>query len=185
MAKGSTSGKNVALLRGINVGGKNSLPMKDLAAIFKKAGCTDVKTFIQSGNVVFAAPEKTLKTISAAVTASVEKRLGFKIPVVVRTVDEVGEIVRKNAFPKCDPDADRLHVFFLASMPDAAGLAALDPGRSPGDSFKVVGREIYALFPNGAGNSKLTNAYFDAKLKTVSTARNWRTVLKLMELMKT
>lgn len=184
MAKASTSGTNVALLRGINVGGKNSLPMKELVTIFEKAGCTDVRTFIQSGNVVFGAPGTILKTISAAVSASIEKRFGFRIPVVIRTADEMTLIVRQNAYPKCDPDAQRLHVFFLGDTPDAAGVAALDPNRSPGDSFKVVGREIYALFPNGAGNSKLTNAYFDAQLKTVSTARNWRTVLKLVEMTK-
>jgi uncharacterized protein (DUF1697 family) len=183
MAKPSKSGKFVALLRGINVGGKNILPMNDLAAIFEKAGCTDVTTYIQSGNVVFRAPEKILKTIAAAVSSGVEKRFKFKIPVVIRTLDEMSEIVRKNAYPKCDPDAERLHVFFLADVPDAAGVAILNPNRSPGDSFQVVGREIYALFPNGAGNSKLTNAYFDSKLKTVSTARNWRTVLKLLEMM--
>jgi len=184
MAKASPPGKNVALLRGINVGGKNSLPMKQLVTIFEKAGCTDVRTFIQSGNVVFVAPEKILKTITAAVSASIEKRFGFKIPVVIRTADEMALVVRQNAYSRCDPDVERLHVFFLGDRPDATGVAALDPNRSPGDSFTVVGREIYALFPKGAGNSKLTNAYFDAKLKTVSTARNWRTVLKLVELMK-
>jgi uncharacterized protein (DUF1697 family) len=107
---------------------------------------------------------------------------GFPVPVILRTADEMEAVIRRNPFPKADPDKERLHVSFLVSEPTAAQIASLDPNRSPGDTFKVLGREIYLLLPNGAGNSKLTNAYFDSKLKTTSTARNWRTVLKLLEM---
>ncbi|MCU1318566.1 MAG: hypothetical protein JWP98_84, partial [Edaphobacter sp.] len=74
------------------------------------------------------------------------------------------------------------HVYFLAGMPTAGDVAGLDAGRSAPDAFAVIGREIYLQLPNGMGRTKLTNAYFDSKLKTVSTARNWRTVLKLVEM---
>ena len=173
--------RSVALLRGINVGGNHSVPMKELAALFTKCGCSDVATYIQSGNVVFCSAENS-KLDAAMLTARIEKTFGFEAPVILRTADELEAVVRQNPFPKADPDKERLHVSFLASEPSAEKIASLDPNRSKGDTFKVLGREIYLLLPNGAGNSKLTNAYFDSKLQTISTARNWRTVLKLLEM---
>jgi uncharacterized protein (DUF1697 family) len=173
--------RSVALLRGINVGGKHSVPMKELAALFAKCGCSDVATYIQSGNVVFCSTENS-KLDEALLASRIEKKFGFPVPVVLRTADELEAVIHRNPFPKADPDKERMHVSFLASEPTAAQISSLDPNRSPGDTFKVLGREIYLLLPNGAGNSKLTNAYFDSKLKTTSTARNWRTVLKLAEM---
>ena len=181
MSTAKTVVRSVALLRAINVGGKHSVPMKALAALFAKCGCSEVATYIQSGNVVFCAAE-TAKLDEAALASRIEKKFGFPVPVILRTADELEAVVRRNPFPQADPDKERMHVSFLASEPTAAQVASLDPNRSPGDTFKVVGREIYLLLPNGAGNSKLTNAYFDSKLKTTSTARNWRTVLKLLEM---
>jgi uncharacterized protein (DUF1697 family) len=176
-----TTQRSVALLRGINVGGKHSVPMKELAALFTKCGCSEVATYIQSGNVVFCTRESS-KLDAATIAARIEMNFGFPVPVILRTADEMEAVIRRNPFPKADPDKERLHVSFLLSEPTAAQIASLDPNRSPGDTFKVLGREIYLLLPNGAGNSKLTNAYFDSKLKTTSTARNWRTVLKLLEM---
>ena len=138
-------------------------------------------TYIQSGNVVFCSPGNS-KLDAATLAARIEKTFGFAVPVIVRTADELEAVIRRNPFPKADPDKERMHVSFLPSEPTAEQIASLDPNRSKGDTFKVLGREIYMLLPNGAGNSKLTNAYFDSKLKTVSTARNWRTVLKLLEM---
>ncbi|HEY0703705.1 MAG TPA: DUF1697 domain-containing protein [Candidatus Acidoferrales bacterium] len=173
--------RSVALLRGINVGGKHSVPMKELSALFTKCGCSEVATYIQSGNVVFCTTASS-KLDAAMLATRIEKTFGFPVPVILRTAEELEAAVRRNPFPKADPDKERMHVSFLASEPTAAQIASLDPNRSPGDTFKVLGREIYLLLPNGAGNSKLTNAYFDSKLKTTSTARNWRTVLKLLEM---
>ena len=173
--------RSVALLRGINVGGKHSVPMKELAALFAKCGCSDVATYIQSGNVVFCSTDNS-KLDAVLLASRIEKTFGFAVPVILRTANELEAIIRRNPFPKADPDKERMHVSFLASEPTTAQIASLDPNRSPGDTFKVLGREIYLLLPNGAGNSKLTNAYFDSKLKTTSTARNWRTLLKLLEM---
>jgi uncharacterized protein (DUF1697 family) len=183
MSAAKASRRSVALLRGINVGGKHSLPMKELAALFMKCGCSDVATYIQSGNVVFSTAG-SLKLDAATLAGRIEKTFGFAVPVILRTADEFATIIRRNPFPKADPDIERLHVSFLASEPTAEQIASLDPNRSKGDSFRVLDREIYLLLPNGAGASKLTNAYFDSKLKTTSTARNWRTVLKLLEMVR-
>jgi uncharacterized protein (DUF1697 family) len=183
MNESRTTGKILALLRGINVGGKNKLPMKDLGVLFEAVGCTDVRTFIQSGNVVFRAPNNLMKTLPLLISKGIEKRFGYKIPVLIRTTKELATVIQNNPFPEDHPHANSLHVFFLADTPAAPSVAALDPNRSPGDSFIVRGREIYAIFHNGAGRSKLTNTYFDAKLSTTSTARNWRTIHTLFDLL--
>jgi uncharacterized protein (DUF1697 family) len=170
---------HVALLRGINVGGKNMLPMSDLTAMFVAAGCADVETYIQSGNVVCRARPAVAKKLPAAVATAILKRSGYRVPVVLRTADELRDVARGNPFLTAGGDPDTLHVAFLAGTPKAGGVAALDPRRSPPDEFVVRGREIYLRLPNGVARSKLTNAYFDKALATTSTVRNWRTVLKL------
>lgn len=164
---------HVALLRGINVGGNNKLPMKDLVAIFEAAGCTDVKTYIASGNVVFDCA--SVAALGAKIEKSIEKKLKLKIPVVLRTDKELAAAVKHNPFD------DDVFVMFLANQPTRAAVASLDPHRSPPDEFVVVGREVY-LSVVSAAKTKLTNAYFDRALDTVSTSRNLRTVKKLVEM---
>lgn len=175
-------GPSVALLRGINVGGKNRLPMKELAAIFEESGCNDVRTYIQSGNVVFRADPTATEDIRSLISASILSRFGFQVPVVTRTDRELEEVVERNPFLHAGAEADKLHVAFLAEQPDDAQVDALDPNRSPGDEFAVLGREVYLHCPNGLARTKLTNSYFDTTLSTTSTMRNWKTVLKLLEL---
>ncbi len=173
----------VALLRGINVGGKNKLPMKDLAAIFAQAGCADVRTYIQSGNVIFTCNEAAMEKLPSLVTAAIAQRHGLKVPVVMRTLAEMDKLVRGNPFIAAGAPEHELHVMFLAAAPAPGNAAKLEPKRFSPDQFEWCGREIYLRLPNGMGKSKITNAYFDFKLATVSTARNWRTVNKLLEMM--
>jgi uncharacterized protein (DUF1697 family) len=172
----------VALLRGINVGGKNKLPMKDLVAMFVAAGCGDVEAYIQSGNVVFRARPPVAAKVPAAIAGAILARSGYRIPVVMRTAGEVDDVANSNPFLATGQNPDTLHVAFLADKPKAGGVLALDARRSPPDEFVVRGREIFLRLPNGVARSKLTNAYFDSALGTTSTMRNWRTVLKLREL---
>jgi uncharacterized protein (DUF1697 family) len=173
---------HVALMRGINLAGKNSLPMKELVAIFEAAGCKDVRTYIQSGNVIYrVAASKTAK-LPALVAEAILEHHGLKVPVVTRTAAELAAAAKANPFLKKGADEKSLHVVFLADQPEKARVAALDAQRSPPDCFVPKGRELYLSCPNGIGNSKLTTAYFDSKLATTSTIRNWRTVLKLVEM---
>ena len=172
-----------ALLRGVNVGGKNKLPMRELSTIFSDAGCTDVVHYIQSGNVVFRASASLAERIAALVEERVHARFGFAPPVVIRTKSELASIVRNNPFVARGDDAAKLFVMFLADRPGAARLAELDPRRSPGDDFVVKGKDIFMCLGAGAAKTKLTNDYFDRKLATTSTSRNWRTVQKLLELL--
>jgi uncharacterized protein (DUF1697 family) len=173
----------VALLRAINVGGKNKLPMAELSQMFARAGCERVRTYIQSGNVVFGASPKSVAGVCQEVREGIRKRFRIEVPLVWRAADEMQAVLRENPYAKRARMEDAVSVMFLADRPEAARLKALDPERSPGDEYIVRGREIYLWLPNGMGRSKLTNAYFDSKLATVSTARNWRTVLKLVEMM--
>ena len=154
----------LALMRGINVGGKNKLPMRELAALFEGAGCSDVRTFIQSGNVIFTPPKKASR-LSDIVAAGIAERYGYRTPVILRTVEQMREVVKGNPFPGGE---ERLHVMFLQDRPPTQHIAGLDPNRSVPDRFIVRGAEIYLHLPNGAGMSKLTNAWFDAKLATIS-----------------
>jgi len=175
---------HVALLRGINLAGKNKLPMKNLTEMFADAGCTGVAAYIQSGNVIFTAVPGLASRIASLTTAQIKKRFGFEIPVILRTADELKKVISDNPFLKAGAAERELYVMFLADAPDAARVRSLDPDRSLPDTYQVRGREIYLRLPNGMGRSKLSNQYFDSKLATVSTARNWRTVTTLLELMK-
>lgn len=169
----------VALLRGINVGGKNKLPMADLSTMFEKAGCARVQTYIQSGNVVFDADAGAAGALPGQIQGAIEKRFGYRIPVVMRTADELSAVAADNPFLSRGVDADVLHVVFLAGAPEAKRAAALDPNRSPPDEMIVRGREIYLSCPNGIARTRITNAYLDTTLATTSTLRNWRTVQML------
>jgi len=175
--------KHVALLRGINVGGKHVLPMKDLAKMFADAGCGDVRTYIQSGNVIFVAPAGA-PGIADAITGNIVKRFGFQVPVILRTSQQWRKSIQNNPYLALGADERTLHVYFLADPPKASAIAGLDPARSAPDAFHVRGQEIYLHLPNGMARTKLTNAYFDSKLSTTCTARNWATVLKLSEMME-
>jgi uncharacterized protein (DUF1697 family) len=168
---------HVALLRAVNVGGRNRLPMAELRALFAAEGALEVETYIQSGNVVFAAPARRGGAIGGRVARRIEDRFGMETPVVVRSHEELAEVVASLPFPGAEA---AVHVLFLADRPSQARLDHLDPDRSPGDRFVARGREVYLLCPNGVGRTKLTTDYFDRALATASTGRNWRTVTRLL-----
>jgi uncharacterized protein (DUF1697 family) len=171
----------VALLRGINVGGKNKLPMKELVGLFEALGCKDVRSYIQSGNVVFNTTAASARKTPARVSAGIREHWGYDIPVVLRSARELRAAVKRSPFAG-HADPAHLAFIFLATRPSATRISTLDPDRSPPDRFEVLGSEIHIHIPNGAARSKLTNQYFDSRLSTVGTARNWRTVHKLIEL---
>ena len=171
----------VAFLRGVNVGGKNRLPMADLKNIFTAAGCAAAQTYIQSGNVVFEAAQDFAKRVPEIVTRAIHRRFGYETAVIVRSSEELRQVVASNPFDTSG-DPRFLHVAFLDDKPGAEAASRLDPQRSPPDEFVVRGRNVYLHYPNGVARSKLTNEYLAAQLQTTSTMRNWRTVLTLMEM---
>lgn len=156
--------------------------MKSLAALFTDVGCTEVQTYVQSGNVVFAATPSLARRIPVVIEKAISAQFGLRVPIVTRSAAELGEAVKRNPYLPMEADTSVLIVAFLAAKPRPTKVATLDPDRSPPDEFAVHGREIYLRLPNGVARTKLTNAYFDSKLGTTSTFRNWRTVVKLVEL---
>lgn len=171
--------RSVALLRGLNVGAHNRISMKDLLCVFEGAGCTRLESYIQSGNVLFEASPALLRQLPELVATALLKDFGVSSPVIIRDGRELAAVVKRNPFLRRGEDVSTLHVGFLSDVPAAAKVKALDPHRSPPDEFIVKGREIYLHTPNGLGRTKLSNAWFDSQLKTVSTVRNWKTVLEL------
>jgi uncharacterized protein (DUF1697 family) len=164
----------VALLRSINVGGNNHVPMAQLRAAIEAIGFRDVKTYIHSGNVVFRCDDEAESSVAARLEGVVA---GFAaVRVIVRTASELAALVEGEA-PFPTSDGKKLHVVFLRDIPDRV---ALDPDRSPGDQFVVKGREVWMYLPNGAAKTKLGLPWFEKGLGTVGTARNWNTVLKLL-----
>jgi uncharacterized protein (DUF1697 family) len=174
---------HAALLRGINLGGKNKLPMKDLAALFEKAGCKEVATYIQSGNVVFKAGDALAKQLPELIFKAIKKKFNLEIQLIFRSAAEIKRTAKGNPFFKPGADTKPLHVGFLAHKPSAAQIAGLDPARGvSGEKFEVRGSEVYFYMPLGLAKTKLTNAYFDSKLSSTMTVRNWNTVMKLLEM---
>ena len=174
----------VALLRGINVGGRSLVPMAELRALFTSLGLADVQTYIQSGNVVFTAGGGEEEELAARIEAALAEAFGIDPAVLLRTPAELEQIARQNPYLSRDADLSKLHVVFLDRAPPASAAAELDPSRSPPDELTVAGRELYLRLPNGAGRSKLTLDYFERVLGVRGTQRNWNTVLKLLELAK-
>lgn len=142
----------------------------------------DVVTYIQSGNVVFRCSSGTAKDVAARIERQIEKVFGLRITVVLRTPAELKAIAKNNPFLRGEADLKKLHVIFLNTRPTAKAIAQLDPERSPPDEFSVHGREIYLHLLKGSGRSKLTLDYFERRLGIDGTARNWKTLLKLLEL---
>lgn len=159
----------VALLRAINVGGTGKLAMADLVTLCEKAGFTGVKTYIQSGNVVFRAAGSEAK-VKAVLEKAVAAKVGKPVGVLVRTADELEGVLAGNPFPAAAPN--RVIVFFLDDAPPRTALKDVKP---PGrEELELCGREIYVHYPDGQGPSKLK-----VPLAAVGTGRNLNTVAKL------
>lgn len=168
----------IALLRGINVGGNRSLKMADLVRTFEKAGASDVKTYIQSGNVVFAHASRAEAKLAGELEAAIAKASGHDVPVILRSTAQLAAVVEANPFPRAKPE--ELHVFFMAKQPAAGALESFDAKPFAPDRFELVGRELYLMLPNGLGRSKLAATIARKSPAKEATARNWRTIEKLV-----
>ncbi|HEV3452259.1 MAG TPA: DUF1697 domain-containing protein [Acidimicrobiia bacterium] len=172
----------VALLRGVNVGGRAQVSMRDLRDAVGALGYDDVSTYIQSGNVIFRNASRSAARIRAELERAIDEEFGLSVSVILRTPTELDRVVRRNPFLSRRADVAQLHVALLGKRPSRPALARLEPKRSPPDEFVAIDREIYLRCPNGIGRSKLTNDYFERQLDTPVTMRNWRTVTELLRL---
>jgi uncharacterized protein (DUF1697 family) len=170
------------LLRGVNVGRKNSLPMAELRSMLAGIGCADVRTYVQSGNAAFGT-----KLGAAELTRSIEDALqrymGRPIATTLRTHRQMKAIIDANPFAKIPTNPAYLCVTFLSHTPTRSEIAPLRAQDWKPELFKVTGKEIYTWYPNGQGRSPLAAALGNLPLRGAVTTRNWNTVLKLTEML--
>jgi len=171
----------IALFRGINVGGKNTVPMKALTATLESAGFSGARTYIQSGNVVFRSNAGTASSLAARIARAVAQGHGFAPKVLVLAAAELKRAAAANPFPAGEAEPNRLHLFFLSEQPKSADLAALNRVRAGRETFAIKGKVFYLHAPDGMGTSKLAAAA-ERHLRVDATARNWRTVSALLEM---
>lgn len=174
----------VALLRGINVGGKNKVAMVDLRSILTGLGLDDVRTHLNSGNAVFTTDQADPDALAGRIEAAITSELGLDIRTLVRSGRDLQDAVDANPMADlAEAEPAKFAVIFLSGEPDPAALAAVDPATYAPDRCELVGRQLYAYFPNGMGRPKLTWQAVGGWLdQDVATARNWNTVLKLRDL---
>lgn len=174
----------IALLRGINVAGQKIIKMTALQAMFESGGCMDVRTYIQSGNVVFDHAEQDAVRLRGHLEAHLRASLGYAVPTLLRTPEELATAIAANPYPTDWPEfGKKMYVCFFERAPGAAAIDSIVPYTHEGEQLQVVGREGYAYYAVGLGKSKLTNALIERKLGT-ATMRNWNTVNTLLEMSK-
>jgi len=173
----------IALFRGINVGGSNLLPMAELRAVLEKNGCADVRTYIQSGNVVCRSAISDRARLARRLTSAVSRSHGFEPWVLVLTRAELERAAAGNPFPQAEAQPNRLHLFFLAGPPKKPDLKSLASLKAAGEDFALKGKVFYLYAPDGFGRSKLA-ARAERLLGVEGTARNWRTVTTLLDMAK-
>jgi len=173
--------KYIVLLRGINVGGKNKLPMAELRTLLSENGYENVTTYIQSGNI-FLNSTKIAEEINEHIKHLLKQQFGYDIPVVTFTAEEIKKCFTKNPFLKIEDNIKNLHVTFLNTAPEKDSTANIFIKTSNNDAYKIEGKIIYLHTPDGYRNTKFTNEQFEKKLKVQATTRNWRTTTKLFEM---
>jgi uncharacterized protein (DUF1697 family) len=178
----------IALLRGINVGGKNIIKMAELKRVFEEIGLCEVKTYIQSGNVLFKSSEGE-ETLREKIENEIESVFGFPVIVILRTITELEQIILNCPFSKEEVSeaeaaskSESLYVALLIHVPLEEKIEHLKAYRSESEEYKILGREVFLLFYNSIRNSKLANNL--KKLDAPATVRNWKTINKLAELAK-
>jgi uncharacterized protein (DUF1697 family) len=173
----------IALLRGINVGGRKKVAMADLRTVCERLGFTDVKSLLQSGNLVFRGDRRPAADVEDLLRAESVKRLSLDAEFFVRSAKEWTAIVAANPFPRAAAqDPAHLVLMCLKEAPVGASVEALQAAIAGPEIIRAKGRHLYIVFPTGIGTSRLTNALIEKRLGTRGTARNWNTVLKLAAL---
>jgi uncharacterized protein (DUF1697 family) len=173
----------IALLRAINVGGRNLVAMSALRDLLDELGFVRVRSLLQSGNLVFEADRRTGDSLERLLETEAAKRLQVSADFLVRSADEWQAIIARNPFPdEAESDPSHLVVVFLKSAPQTKEVSALQAAIKGAEIIRADGKQLYVVYPAGIGRSKLTGTLIEKKLGTRGTARNWNTVLKLAAL---
>jgi uncharacterized protein (DUF1697 family) len=172
---------SIAMLRGINVSGHKVIKMELLRESFAALGFSNVKTYVQSGNVIFEASNDSVVSLSKKIEEKILRDFGFSVPVLLKTSKEMEETIKRNPFLKAPAiDHSKLHVTFLSDAPPKTALEQLQSLAVKPEQFHIIGRDIYLYCPNGYGRTKLSNTAIEKKLSVKATTRNWKTANTLL-----
>jgi uncharacterized protein (DUF1697 family) len=174
----------ISILRGINVSGQKKILMADLKALYESLHFKKVDTYIQSGNVVFKSDSKLSDVqLAQKIEKAITAKYNFEVPVIIRSIEEWKKAISQNSFLKeKNIDLKKLHITFLSEVPSKENVERIKSNDFLPDQFIIKEKEIYLHIPESYGETKLSNNFFEKKLKTKATTRNWNTVNKLFEM---
>ena len=175
----------ISMLRGINVGGQRKIKMEDLISLYESLGFKYVKTYVQSGNVIFASPQEDPRELSKSIEAKIKQGFNFDVAVLLRTMAELHRIINDNPFlEEKGMETDKLYLTFLSGAPTGLGVGKVNEKNGGSDKFIVSNREIYLYLPHFYAKTKFSNDFFERKLCVAATTRNWKTVNALLDIAK-
>lgn len=173
----------ISMLRGINVSGQKVIKMEALRKIYEDLGMINVKTYIQSGNVIFRSNRHNHQELGNIISTEIQKQFKFEVHIIVLTIDELKEIIEKNPFvTDLTMDISNLYITFLATKPSNLKIEEISTKKFQGEKFSILNKAVYLCCSNGYGKSKLNNNYFENTLHVAATTRNWRTANELLKL---
>lgn len=171
----------ISMLRGVNVGGHNKIKMDALRALYESLKFTGCQTFIQSGNVIFKTKERNLAKLTSQIQTAIERSFGFRPDVILRTSDELRDVIARNPFAKRRGiEPGKLIIAFLADAPAAQARDNIVKLKTDPEELRIDGSELYIYYPNGMGRSKLAWSLIERRLKVSGTCRNWNSVTKML-----
>jgi uncharacterized protein (DUF1697 family) len=171
----------ISILRGINLGGHNTIKMEALKSLLSKCGFKNVQTYIQSGNVVYQFESIAAKQLDILIQDKIREQFMLEVPVITMTVDELKTVANCNPFSKDkEKDVSFFHITYLSDEPQADHLNKTMDLKYPPDEFVIIGKAVYLYCPNGYGKTKLSNKFLESKLKVAGTTRNWKTTNELI-----
>ena len=173
----------ISMLRGVNVSGHRRVRMEELERLYLSLGCRNVRTYVQSGNVLFEHPTADISKLAGKIEKRLKGPLGSDVPVLIRTKNEFQRLIESNPF--AERDESKVHVTFLYAKPMEFSMDKINKVVGRGEAFSMVGSEIYLFCPNGYGRTKLSNSFFERALKMTATTRNWKTVNTLCSMART
>lgn len=174
----------IALLRGINVSGKNSIKMDVLRLSLEKLYFQQVTTYIQSGNIVFKTENENTQEIELQIAQQIKMDFGYDIPVLVLEKEQLEQIIANNPFTQQEKESVFLHVTFFSSSPKNFDRTTIEVKKQNGEEIVIAETAIYLFCPKGYGKTKLTNNFLETALKINCTTRNWKTINELFKMMK-
>lgn len=175
----------ISLLRGINIGGHKKIKMDSLRDGFSSLGYTNIKTYIQSGNILFCSKEEDKTKLEREISSMIMDKYGFDVPVLVLNSDDLNEVITNNPFANSiNHKKEFIHITFISNEVKEINYKEIESKKESEDEYKIINKAIYLYLPKGYGNTKIHSNFFEKLLKTQATTRNWKTCLELLEMSK-